>query len=123
MLNNEHNNIHNLTLFCNSAPRDGREDVVPQLYGFYFQKISLKLLVYPKKYLTYKKVLNALKMQLEGGGKKINFQLNTFCHLYNACDLQGARKETISMKKLKIYPKNTSTQQTTMDQQARATVA
>ena len=63
-------NIHNLTLFCNSAPRDGREHVVPQLYGFYFQKISLKLPVYPKKKITYKKVLNALKMQLEGGGKK-----------------------------------------------------
>ena len=72
-LNDERNNIHNSTPFYNSAPRDDREHVVPQLYGFYFQKFSLELGVYPKKYFTYKKVLNALKMQLEVEGKKFKF--------------------------------------------------
>ena len=84
------NNIHNSTHFCNSAPRDDREHVVPQLYGLYYQKICLELWVYPKKYFTYKKVLNALKMQLEMGGKKFNFWSNTFCCLCNiAHDLKG----------------------------------
>jgi len=36
MLNNKLNNIHNMTLFCNSATRDARADVVLQLYGFSF---------------------------------------------------------------------------------------
>jgi hypothetical protein len=105
-LNDERNNIHNSTLFCNSAPRDDREHVVLQLYGFHFQKISLELRVYPKKYYIYIKVLNALQMQLEVGGKKFNFWLNTFCRLYNSAhDLQGVRKGTLQCeKKLKKLP-------------------
>jgi hypothetical protein len=64
------------------------------------QIISLELQVYPKKYFTYKKVLNALKMQLKVEGKKFKFCSNTFCRLCNSArDLQGQGKEPFSAKK------------------------
>ena len=68
---------------------------------FIFKKFPLNFRYIPKKKITYKKVLNALKMQLEGGEKNFFFQLNTFCRLYNtARDLQGQGKKPFSVKKI-----------------------
>ena len=41
MLNGKLNNIHDIQLFCNLLPRDYREHVLLQIYGFIFQKFAL----------------------------------------------------------------------------------
>ena len=58
--------------------------------------------MYSKKYFTYKKGLNALKMQLE----KIHILSKHFAaYVTPACDLQGAKRGTLQYKKrLKNLP-------------------
>ena len=51
-----------MTLFYNLATRYDGVHVVPQFYGFFFQKFAHKSQKYTKKYFFYKKVLNALRM-------------------------------------------------------------
>ena len=71
MLNGELNNIHNVALFYNLATRYDREHVVPQLYGFFFQKFAFKSQKYTKKIFFLEKGSKCFKNVIGNWRKKI----------------------------------------------------